>query len=305
MNYRIYLSLGLLLFSLLLFLINGLYFHFPGNLYIPDAGLSAGLILILIRLGLRLTLPKDHPFTQWMKAIGAFYLVMFLIALTSTAIQFTPFPPIDKKLLTIEAYLSLELPPLLAWTADHPYFKFLLGLSYDVLAYEIAFLPLIIAAMKQYSRFYNYLNLMLGTALLGFFFYYFFPTTAPASNLSSPYFTTAQYATGIKFMEIHQHLQPSTMEGGLIAMPSFHTIWAFLCSYLAWENRLLFALSFILNGLIISSCVLLGWHYFIDILGSLIILSMAYFFLSGHFLKSSNTSASLVCGKCSYQRPTA
>ncbi|HGH3054753.1 TPA: phosphatase PAP2 family protein, partial [Legionella pneumophila] len=76
------------------------------------------------------------------------------------------------------------------------------------------------------------------------------------------------------------HIQPTTIEGGLIALPSFHTIWAILCVYLIKDWFIPCLLLSIINVLLILSCVLLGWHYPIDILAAIILVGLSYYLLT-------------------------
>ncbi len=94
--------------------------------------------------------------------------------------------------------------------------------------------------------------------------------------IDSPFFTEAQRATGIKFTQIHAHTKPDTFKGGMIAFPSFHVIWAWLCAFLIRDWPIAFGLLFILNTVVMLSCVLLGWHYILDIFGSILVIILAH-----------------------------
>lgn len=201
---------------------------------------------------------------------------MALIAFATNAVQFTPFSPIDETIMKFESSIHIDLLGIMTWTAQHPHFKKTLVLIYNTLPYQMSILPLLLLGMGHFTRLKAYYFLLLFSLLLGFLFYYFFPTTAPASQISSDLFATEQIATGAKFSQIHQHISPTTIDGGLIAFPSFHCIWALLCVYLLIPWPVACLILFCLNLLLILSCVLLGWHYPSDILGSLIVLLLSY-----------------------------
>lgn len=260
-----------ILLSCLAFVINFLGFHFTGNNYYPKGSLLVGLSLVLIMLGCRLLFSNHHCCYLISRALLYFFLVMAIIALMTTAAQYTPFQPIDQKIVDFEARWGIHITALVNWTEGYPRFKQLLIFIYDSLDYQMAFLPIFMIVCLRFSAVRDYLFLLLFSAVIGFSFYYFFPTTAPASIVHSDFFTDAQRATGIKFMEIHHHLKPSTIEGGMIALPSFHALWAWFCLYLCRGIPLLFAILLPINLLLIASCVLLGWHYPSDLLGSLIL----------------------------------
>ena len=64
----------------------------------------------------------------------------------------------------------------------------------------------------------------------------------------------------------------------MIAFPSFHIIWGWFCLYLSYGCRWLFIGLLPLNGLLFASCVLLGWHYPLDLVGA------AFVILASHLL---------------------
>ncbi|WP_419418724.1 phosphatase PAP2 family protein [Legionella sp. D16C41] len=257
--------------------INAHYYHYMGNNYFPPFALEAGFCLCLILIGLRLQFANNNYFIELTQAFAGIYFTMFFIALATNAIQYSPFPPIDNYILALESKLGIDLPAMMAWTANYPNFKLILGLSYDSLAWQMGFLPLLVTLLAQFPKVWEYFCLLLISALIGFTFYYFFPTTAPASILKSPYFLPDQYITGIKFFQIHNHQIPSSLEGGLIALPSYHAIWAWLCLYLVRSIKPLFILLTPVTFFLTLACVLLGWHYLLDIVGSAIILLVTYF----------------------------
>lgn len=276
----------ILLFVFTALLINDHYFHYKGNNYLPEGSFTAGLSIILIHAGVRLYLDKTHYISELTQSILTLYLVMCVIALLTNAVQFTPFQPIDRYLIDIDHLFGIDVPSLVAWTVKHPWLQYVLVEVYDSLPYQMAFLPILVAIAGKFQILRKYFCLMLVSALIGFTFYYFFPTTAPASNFSSPWFSPLQHATGMKFSEIHKHLMPSTIEGGMIALPSFHTVWAWFCVYIVRSWLFAVALLLPINLLLILSCVLLGWHYMIDIAGALAVILLTH---GAHHLLAKKT----------------
>ncbi len=207
-----------------------------------------------------------------------FFVVMAIIAFATNAVQYTPFLPIDAIILHWQNGFPWSTEQILRFTNEYPFFKKLLEFSYASLDYQMALLPVIMIILKRYNTLRTYYFHLFFTLIFGFICYYFWPTIAPASILKLPYFSDAQYATGLKFNQIHQHLQPTTIEGGLIAFPSFHTIWAILCLSLVKQFRFLFIPLLINNTLLILSCVLLGWHYIFDVLAGLGLVAASIWF---------------------------
>ncbi len=275
----IFLSGLVLVLSSIALLINHFFYKYPGNNYFPEGIPFLALVLILLNVGLVLYYPNDNKIRQIGRELIYFFSIMSFIAIATNAVQLTPFPIIDPFIVMLEEKMNIRMELILAWTHNHPQFKYFLGIIYDSLPYQMSILPLVIIATCRFYLIREYYFYLLCTALIGFAFYYFFPTMAPASITNSPFFSPEQIDTGLKFRQIHHYINPTTNEGGLIALPSFHAIWAILCVNLLREWPIPCILLFIVNLFLIASCVLLGWHYLIDILGGFIVLYISYCFL--------------------------
>lgn len=273
------LALIIFFLSITLIVFNAYVVGYSGNAYITLDQLCVLLIGFLIYAGSHIQYGHDSVLTLYAKEVLCFFSVLGLVALLTTAVQFTPFSPIDSHLLAFDDLSRLHMNRILAWTNDEPLFKKILITTYSTIDYQLVYIPLFLIVIKRFDVLYEFYFLLLLTALIGFIFYYFFPTMAPASVIDSPYFMASQKATGLKFEQIHHYLKPSTIEGGLIAMPSFHVIWAYLClnSLRGWP-LICWAL-FPINILLALSCVLLGWHYPIDLLGSVVVIIVAHLVL--------------------------
>lgn len=269
----------ILLLSVFIFLINNFIYHFSGNNFFPDNVPSLVLLLVLLNLGLRLCFDKKSNPCRIGQELLYFFSIMSLIAFATNAVQLTPFASIDQQIVTLEQQMHINMNAIVSWTNNHPQFKNLLGIIYDSLTYQMSIIPLIVIFTCRFHLLREYYFLLLCTALLGFGFYYFFPTLAPASVMDRSLFSAEQLATGLKFQQIHQYLDPTTNEGGLIALPSFHAIWAVLCVNLLREWVIPCVILAIINAFLIASCVLLGWHYCTDILGSVVVLFISYYLL--------------------------
>lgn len=272
-------SLSVMVLSLIAYLVNFFLTQYPGNNYFPDNAAYVLASIALMYTGFVLLWGKENQAAVAVKEVFYLFLVFAVIAFATNAVQFTPFNPIDETLVFIESYFHISMPGIIAWTYSYPYFRFILEWSYASLPYQMSVLPLIVIMAKEFQLLREYYFLLLVTVLIGFPIYYFFPTTAPASVVYSPFFTEEQIATGLKFYQIRQYIQPTTLEGGLIAFPSFHAIWAWLCLYLIRPWKIAFSVLLLLNSLLVASCVLLGWHYPVDLLASLLLLIFSHYLL--------------------------
>lgn len=266
----------ILLSSFLIFSINYFVDQFPGNNYFPENALLIFLLLIFFNLGLRLCFEKNNKLCHMGLELLYFLCVMSAIALMTNAIQLTPFPVIDSHIVRFEERIHINMISIIKWADLYPQFKSLLWVIYNSLPNQMSIIPLLVILTGRFHLLREYYFFLLCTTLLGFLFYYFFPTTAPASIFDHSLFTSEQIATGLKFQQIHQHINPTNNAGGLIALPSFHVIWALLCVNLIREWLIPFILLSIINILLIASCILLGWHYCTDIIGSFVVLLISY-----------------------------
>lgn len=220
--------------------VNYFIYKFPGNNYFPPDTLLIAILLFLGFLGSYLQFGRNSIAVKMTRELIYYFLVMSTIAFATNAVQYTPFAPIDDTLIEMEARLNINIISIVAWAQHYPWLIQMLVYIYDSLPYQMSILPLVAIGMRQFPYLREYYCLLLISAVLGFTIYYFYPTLAPATALNSDFFSQAQYATGIKFREIHQHIPPSTIEGGMIAFPSFHAIWAWLCLYLIRWSRFIF-----------------------------------------------------------------
>lgn len=269
-------ALLLCCFALACMCANALVYEFPGNNYLYYGQIRHLLWLFFSFLALSYTLGVSVM--TYDDAVEYFVYMVFVVIVTfaSNAIQYTPFEPIDSAIIALEESLHLSVSASVLWLHQYPGLKHMFAGIYELIGLELLVIPIAAIYLKQYYYLYEFYFLMLVTTLLGFVFYYFFPTTGPASMLHLSFFSDEQIATGLKFREIHHYQSPSTLAGGMIAMPSFHVIWAFLAVYFMRFQPLFCFIVVVFNVFIMLSCVLLGWHYYLDIVGSFMTFALAF-----------------------------
>lgn len=270
---------GILLFILAstAIIVNFTLYRYPGNLYVPTISLFLGLVLLLSWTGTRLLFGYQSLAAQMLKEALYYTIVIVLLGYATTAIQFTPFSPIDQLIVKFESIFHIELTKIMALIEHYPKVRKLLVIAYNYIQVELVFFPLLIIASQQYDKIHWFYFSLIVSALIGFTFYYFFPTTAPASVLESPLFIDVQRTTFLKFYQVHNGIPPTSIAGGMIALPSFHVIWLFYCQQLISKFRIAYFLTLPINILMMLSCVLLGWHYITDIVGSMIVILLTHF----------------------------
>lgn len=279
-RYLVVLVASVLFLASVAYSINYFIFQFPGNNYFPPHAVELLLFLILLNIGFKLCFHQKSIFNLIGNELIYFFGVMSIIVVATNSVQYTPFLPIDAYIIAFEKSVHINMLTVLAFINEQPLLKKLLQFFYNSLAYQMSIIPIIVIISGHFQKIRTYYALLLLTTLIGFVFYYFFPTIAPASSFSNVYlFDQEQRDTGIKFYEIHHYLVPSTLEGGLIAFPSFHVAWAVLCVNLVRHWPFFCKILSFFNVMLIFSCVALGWHYCTDIVGSVFLLIFCFIIL--------------------------
>ena len=267
----------ILCFAALALALNAFFYQFPGNDYIHQNAMSSwfylifSLILFCRIYGVKIVSNKT------IQGYLLFFVIVGLSTLAVNAMQYTPFNPIDVQILELEKILHISSLSLVIWAKQHHTLSHGLYYAYNFLTFEMIIIPIYVLAIKKYDYFYEYLHLILIAMCFGFIFYYLFPTTGPASNLPDYYFRTEQLETGLKFWQIHHYQQPTTTKGGMVAMPSFHVIWAWLVVHLIRFQPICCLSLAIINIILTVACVLLGWHYCLDLVGSFFVLTITLY----------------------------
>jgi hypothetical protein len=278
-KYTLILAITVVFLSLCVLSLNYFIYQYPGNNYFPANFLSTSLLLVLIGAGFHIALGHHSRISTTIREFIYCYIIFSIIALASNAAQYSPFQPIDNLLIIIDNYMFFNNVSLLNILQNHPRLVHLLDIIYGSLSVQLFIIPVFCIVLQNTKRLREFYFLMLLTTLIGFTFYYFWPTIGPASAYNNPVFSPSQFATGLKFNQIRNHISPTTIDGGLIAMPSFHVIWAWYCVYLVIDYKYLFWPLLVINCILTIACVILGWHYLIDIIASMILIALCHIFL--------------------------
>lgn len=270
---RFYLSLiGVVIFIGLTYItINKLFFHFTGIFYDPSLWLKlTPIVAVLMIIGMyaRTLSPRMGYFTR---SYCLYFLIVVALGILTTGIQYTPFPLIDQHLVNIDKVLGFHSIALLNWTYAHPHIKHFFQYAYASIGFQLFIIPLLIAFWGDKKGFEVFLITLIFSYLVGTTIYYFLPSAGLTSVFHSPHLSVSQHDTYLKFYEIHHRLPIKTEDGGMIAFPSFHVIWAILLTYACRHKKLIFYPLILMNLFVILSTLFLGWHYLTDVLGAFIV----------------------------------
>jgi membrane-associated phospholipid phosphatase len=278
---RVFISLTVfsLIIASILFLLNKTDFHYNTVvLFATDISSLTWLqsfstiLLSLIFLFYGMYIRNESPWAStFIWGLGLFFWCMLANMLLVNSIQATPFSPIDPWLLKADRWMGINTSVLMEWTHNHPDFHKLFNFTYLALLFELIGIPMILTffnGRKSLSVFYI---AQLSTMIVGSLIYFFFPTMAPSGIVHSPYFSHAQDDTSLRFLQIHHFLKPTSTDGGLIAFPSFHVIWAILLVNACRAKKIFFYPILCFNIILIIATVFLGWHYVTDVISGVIL----------------------------------
>lgn len=232
-------------------------------------------VLFLVFIFWGMYIKKEAPRSAtFLWGFGLYFWSFVITSAVTQGVQATPFPPIDEYLIKADQWFGIHTPAIMTWTHAHPWINHVLTTIYYTLAWELLAIPAVLICVNARHTLTIFFLAVLFSFYIGVLIYYFFPTMAPSGIFHSPYFTKDQHATSLSFFQVHHHLKITDIHGGLIAFPSFHVIWAIILTYCCRAKKYFFYPVLVYNFILICATVLLGWHYFVDVLSG-IVLAMA------------------------------
>ena len=269
-------SVTIMLLSTLIIYINYFFWHYPPVSYFANGIANITCFLLFSFLGSFFGLGLSSRFTQTFFYVLVYKLLIYVVLCATSAVQLTPFDPIDKPLLQLDRLLQYDAVIMLDLLSQHKWIYKQLSHAYNFVFLELLILPILLMIAGQFYSIKHFFYFFISTTLIGFSFYFFWPTMAPASVLKSAYFLKEQHNTGIKFAQIHHHVHAVSHSGGLISMPSFHIIWALIAQHSTRYIKWLWWGLLPMNILVILAAIFLGWHYLVDFFGSVLVIALAW-----------------------------
>lgn len=281
------LEIALVLAGFTCILLNAITFRYSGDHYLSFNWLWAAPALLVITFFSTSWFKMTPNTTYLLKSYSMYFLAFFAFLVMLDGVQYTPFPTVDHLLGAADRALRVKEPALMDWTYTHPLLLSGLQLAYHSMFIQWLFMPLLLLAGGVKNEFQRYLATALLAYLLGAGIYYFFPTVGPAGIFSDPHFNRIQLDTVLNFKQIHQYLMVTTFDGGMIAFPSFHVLWAVISIYtLRRASKILFIPILAVNAAAVAATLFLGWNYAVDILCGFLVGGFAIY-LARQFTKQS------------------
>jgi PAP2 superfamily len=274
----LHLEATLILSGFVCIVLNAVTFRYSGNHYISLNWMWMAPLLLGMAFFASLRLKKFPAVAFLLKSYSLYFLAFFAFLVLLDGVQYTPFPTVDMFLSAADRTLLINETSLIDWSYAHPLLLIILKFAYHSVVAQWLVTPLLLFILRQKEQFYVYLTISLLAYLIGAAIYYFFPTVGPAGIFHDSHFSRAQIDTVLNFREIHQYLMVTTMDGGMIAFPSFHVLWSVITVYaLRSSPKPFFMLLLILNVIAIIATLLLGWNYAVDISCGILVGVLAIF----------------------------
>lgn len=278
-DYKLLIMMALLtLFSSVLLIWNhahAMYFdvNFLGRIDSHYSMLVYGL-LVVAGIATARILPR---ISLILKSIGYVSLSCAAILFATSAVFTTPFPLQDAVFFHFDALLGFKQGAFMGFVHSHHVLDDYLQFCYFLLVQVALLVPIVLALLNDARAMYRFLLVLMVATFIGFAVYYFWPTTAPVSQMHSPYFTSLQHQDVLQFIALHSHHKLMHYGSGIIGFPSFHVIWALLVVYGFWKYKILRSIALVFALSVMVSTLSTGWHYVADVLAAVGVVFLSVF----------------------------
>ena len=177
-------------------------------------------------------------------------------------------PYIDSSLASIDEYFFVYTPSIIFWFKDHNLWNLFFLLIYDTYYIQFAFVLLYFSFYREGIVLQRFVMQFMIASILTSLISNFFP--AAGVYVWYDYTPSDLVVSALNHLqELRHNILDITKIDGIVSLPSFHAVMAFIYIYVFRnERKIIFLPILILNSLMIFSCLPIGFHYFADILGA-------------------------------------
>ena len=171
-----------------------------------------------------------------------------------------------------DEHLGFSVPAIMTW-ANHHWLGSMVNRSY---AWVVILLPLsvllpVVAGKLKYAEEFlvaNLISFAIGIPLFALLpaigpwrYFHFPPSQAQTWSCELPLLLMRHAVTYVL----------GSQEAGVVCFPSFHVAWAIFFVAALWGFRWLRIPAVIVSAMVILSTMTTGWHYFVDVLGGIVL----------------------------------
>lgn len=198
-------------------------------------------------------------------------------------------PFVDSSLASIDHFFGIYSPAIVFWFKNHEGWETVFTYIYNTYIFQFPFVILYLSFRSEIVPLQRFIMQFMIATPLAILVSIFYPAAGPYAwydYTPSPELSSALH----HLLQLRQHILEISSIDGIITLPSFHSVMAFIYAYtFRNERRIVFIPILILNILMVFSCISIGGHYFADILAAIPVFFLTVWFESLIFKAVQNS----------------
>lgn len=214
-------------------------------------------------------LRPDPNIVSFLQSILFLFSYIPLMLILSYLVTISDQPLVDPFLAFFDRYVGFDAPVFAKWVQSHTVVFIILAAFYNTFIIQFPFIIVYFSFVGETIHLERFFMQFMIAAPLTALIAGLFPAIGQwRFNPPIPELLSAFHHV----IELRHNILDITTTDGIITFPSFHTIMALLYIYIFRNQRkIIFIPIVITNLLLIFSCVPIGGHYLIDIVGGIIV----------------------------------
>jgi len=180
-------------------------------------------------------------------------------------------PLVDPILAFFDRYVGLDAPTFVVWVQTEKLVYIILVVFYNTFALQFPLIILYLSFLGETIRLERFLMQFMIAAPLTALIAGLFPAIGPSAWY--PYPSNPEILSAFNhIIELRHNILDMTKTDGVFFFPSFHTVMACLYVYVFKDRRkAIFIPILLMNAGLIFSCIPIGQHYVLDIVGGMVL----------------------------------